>query len=125
MRILYGVAGEGMGHAIRSKPIIEHLLKNHEVMILSSGNAYNFLKKQFPNAHKVTGFHLCYKNNAVAEIKTFFTHFKKVPGFLRNFKYVNAYRPEVVITDFESFSYLIGKLKRVPIISIDNIHSLT
>ena len=31
MKILYGVPSEGMGHATRSKVIITHLLKRHEV----------------------------------------------------------------------------------------------
>ncbi|MGH9333683.1 MAG: glycosyltransferase family protein, partial [Vicinamibacteria bacterium] len=34
MRILYGVVGEGMGHATRSAVVIEHLLSaGHEVKV--------------------------------------------------------------------------------------------
>jgi UDP:flavonoid glycosyltransferase YjiC (YdhE family) len=31
MRILYGVVGEGMGHATRSRVVLEELVKEHEV----------------------------------------------------------------------------------------------
>src|SRR6266480_3864517 len=38
MRILYGVVGEGMGHATRSKVVIEHLLeRGHKVKVVVSG----------------------------------------------------------------------------------------
>lgn len=40
MRILYGVTGEGMGHAIRSRVLLEHLVaQGHEVMVVASGKA--------------------------------------------------------------------------------------
>ena len=47
MKILYGVPGEGMGHATRSKVIIAHLLQNHDVQVLSSSRAYKFLNESF------------------------------------------------------------------------------
>ena len=38
MKILYGVVGEGMGHAMRSRVILEHLLAHdHEVEIMRRG----------------------------------------------------------------------------------------
>ena len=39
MRILYGVVGEGMGHATRSSVLLEHLTKQHEVHVVVSGRA--------------------------------------------------------------------------------------
>ena len=45
MRILYGVVGEGMGHATRSKVTCEHLVeRGHEVKIVVSGRAHGFLR---------------------------------------------------------------------------------
>ena len=38
MKILYGVVGEGMGHAMRSRVVLEHLVaQGHEVEIMASG----------------------------------------------------------------------------------------
>jgi len=39
MRILYGVVGEGMGHAMRSRVILDELVKEHQVQVVVSGRA--------------------------------------------------------------------------------------
>ncbi|CAF1380921.1 unnamed protein product [Didymodactylos carnosus] len=53
MRILYGVVGEGMGHATRSKVILEMLMKEqHHVKVVVSNRAYKFLDGSFPNEAK-------------------------------------------------------------------------
>ena len=54
MRILYGVVGEGMGHATRSCVILRHLVKSHEVQIVVSGRAHEFLRKTFPALEPTT-----------------------------------------------------------------------
>lgn len=42
MRILYGVVGEGMGHATRSRVVIEHLLAaGHRLHVVVSGRAFD------------------------------------------------------------------------------------
>ena len=67
MKILYGVPGEGMGHATRSKVVIEHLLKNHDVQVLSSARAFKFLKATFgKRVHEIKGLHFAYKNAQVS-----------------------------------------------------------
>jgi uncharacterized protein (TIGR00661 family) len=48
MDILYGVVGEGMGHATRSCVVLEHLLsRGHEIKVVVSGKAHQFLKTRF------------------------------------------------------------------------------
>ena len=45
-RILYGVISIGLGHAIRSKVIIDHLKKkHHKVLIITSHGTYDYYKK--------------------------------------------------------------------------------
>ena len=46
-RVLFTVCGIGMGHAARSSVIIKELMKEHEVLVVSYGDGYNFLKEQF------------------------------------------------------------------------------
>jgi len=53
MRILYGVTGEGMGHATRSSVILEHLTKEHDVHVVVSGRARDYLAQRFENVHKI------------------------------------------------------------------------
>ena len=127
MNILYGVPGEGMGHATRSKVIIDHLLKDHNVQVVSSSRAFQFLNKSFPGkVHEIKGFHFAYKNAQVSKTGTFMLNLKNAPkNLLHNFtEYLhinNSFKPDLVISDFESFSYVFAKQHRLPLISIDNM----
>ncbi|MBK8808258.1 MAG: UDP-glucuronosyltransferase [Bacteroidales bacterium] len=127
MKILYGVPGEGMGHATRAKVIIEHLIKNHELRIVSSDRAYLFLKKAFPKeTHEIKGFHFGFKDGEISKYRTFTLNLKNAPeNLIVNFKKYKeiheSFKPDIIISDFESFSYFFAKQHRLPIISIDNM----
>ena len=48
VKILYGVCGEGLGHASRSRILIHYLQQqNHEVCIIAGGKVYTILSKEF------------------------------------------------------------------------------
>jgi hypothetical protein len=47
MKILFGVFDWGLGHATRDLPLIEELVKENEVDIVSTGRALEFLKQHF------------------------------------------------------------------------------
>lgn len=127
MNILYGVPGEGMGHATRSKVVIDHLLKEHNVQVVSSSRAFQFLVKSFPErVHEIKGLHFAYKNAQVSKLGTFMLNLKSAPSnLLHNFsKYLlidKSFKPDVVISDFESFTYFFAKQHRLPLLSIDNM----
>ncbi|MFD2562417.1 MJ1255/VC2487 family glycosyltransferase [Aquimarina rubra] len=127
MKILYGVPGEGMGHATRAKVILTHLVKNHDVRIVSSDRAYLFLKNRFPNqTHQIKGFQFSYKDGVVSKSKTTIDILKNAPeNLVANFKKYkdlqDGFEPDIVISDFESFTYLYAKYHRLPVISIDNM----
>ncbi len=128
MNILYGVPGEGMGHATRSKVVIDFLLnEGHNVQVVSSARAYQFLHKQFGNrVHEIKGFHFAYKNAQVSKAGTFWLNLKSAPrNLVFNFsKYLaieKSFNPDLVISDFESFSFVFAKHHQLPIISIDNM----
>jgi uncharacterized protein (TIGR00661 family) len=36
-----------------------------------------------------------------------------------------AFKPNVIVSDFEAYSSLLSKLMRIPLISLDNIHVIT
>ena len=56
MKILYGVVGEGLGHAIRSSVILEKLLADgHEVHVVVSGRAYDLLAAIFHQISRICG----------------------------------------------------------------------
>ena len=127
MKILYGVPGEGMGHATRAKVILEHLVKTHEIRIVSSNKAYLFLKKIFPKqTYQIKGFQFSYKDGVVSKSKTSVNIIKNAPeNLVTNFKKYKVlqdnFKPDIVISDFESFTYVYAKYHRIPIISIDNM----
>jgi uncharacterized protein (TIGR00661 family) len=131
MNILYGVPGEGMGHATRSKVVIGHLLaQGHEVYVVSSSRAYTMLAAAFPGrVHEIHGFHIAYKDLTVSKSRTTKLTLRNAPDDLRvNFtqyrELLRDFEPEVVISDFESFTYLFAKIHRLPVISIDNMQVL-
>jgi len=126
MKILYGVAGEGMGHAIRSKVIITELAKKYEVIVLASQRAYKFLAASFPQVHEIEGERLIYGKGRVKRVRTFLSNLRALPRVLRvNSRHAREILrrgwPDVIITDFESFSGLLAQARRVPLMSIDNM----
>lgn len=132
MKILYGVPGEGLGHATRSKVVIGHLLaQGHEVRVVSSSRAYTMLAAAFPGrVHEIRGFHLAYNGLEVSKLRTVVLTLRTAPEDLRvNFaryrELLGDFEPEVVVSDFESFSFLFAKMRRLPIVSIDNMQVIS
>lgn len=141
MRLLYGIVGEGMGHATRSKTTLEWLLGNgHQVKVVVSNRAYGFLDKAFtPNFPRceqagdkaaidiveIKGLVMKYVDNEFAEAASVVHNVLRVPGILAEnvgayYDDVVRFEPQAVISDFDSFAYLFAKVHRLPIVSIDN-----
>lgn len=133
MRILYGVVGEGMGHAMRSRVVLEHLFsQGHEVEIVASGRAAAFLEKRFAaqgDVHSIHGLHIVYDDNRVRRGSTLFSNVLSgttaIPSQISAyFKLIEDFSPELVVSDFESWTYFFAKLHGLPILSIDNMQIL-
>src|SRR5215472_6423510 len=126
MRILYGVTGEGMGHATRSKVTLEHLTaRGHKVKIVVSGRAHTFLAKAFADVVEIKGLTIRYVEGAMDRDGSVARNVLAAPGMLwRNvgayYEDVARFRPDVVITDFDSFAHLFAKRHGLPVVSIDN-----
>ena len=57
MKILYGVCGEGMGHATRAAVVIEHLrARGHQVLVVASGQALRVLRSESPSRAAASEF---------------------------------------------------------------------
>lgn len=127
MKILYGVVGEGMGHAMRSRVVLEHLVaEGHDLEIMASGRATDFLAKRFADVNRIHGLHMIYEENRVRRGKTLWSNvLTGATGVPRNiaayFDLIKDFRPDVVISDFESWTYLFGKMHGLPVFSIDNM----
>ncbi len=130
MKILYGVVGEGMGHATRSRVILEALSARHEVQVVVSGRAYEFLRARFPNVHKIWGCTLAYEENAIDKVKTALQNAQAaltgIPDNIRQYWEIKEnFTPDCVISDFETFAYLYGLNWMLPVISIDNMQIIS
>lgn len=132
MRVLYGIVGEGMGHATRSRVAIEHLLASgHEVRVVVSGRAHKFLTEKLKGRagvaiDEIVGINLAFDGNELDVADSLITNIEKVPDALK--KNVDVYREvigsfaaQVAISDFESFTYFFARVNRIPVISIDNM----
>jgi uncharacterized protein (TIGR00661 family) len=130
MRILYGVVGEGMGHAIRSRVVLDELVKSHEVQVVVSGRAHDYLAKRAGEhlaVKKIWGFTIVTEDNEVRNFRTLLANLKGAigGGWPKNIKayfdIADTFHPDVVISDFETWSYLYAKNHRLPVVSVDNM----
>ena len=132
MRVLYGVVGEGMGHATRSRVILEHLLsQGHQLRIVVSGRAHKFLVDKLGgragvSIDEVEGFSLNFAGNDLDVPASILSNIEKAPLALsKNLKVMHqvleGFQPQVVISDFESVAYFYARFHDLPVISIDNM----
>jgi len=130
VRILYGVVGEGMGHAIRSRVVLDQLALKHELQVVVSGRAHDYLKAIETDrlgVNRIWGLSIVYEDNRVRNFRTLLANVKGAlvkGGWPENirafFDIAERFRPEVVISDFESWSYLFAKAQGLPVLSVDN-----
>ncbi len=128
-RIIYGVAGQGFGHAARSHETLLHLKrKKHKVMVLGYKQSADMLSKDFPVV-VIPGLGLNYQNNKLSYWRTIYDNATtliksttKWPSLRRKLK---AFKADLIITDFEPLSAAFAHLEQLPLISIDNQHQLT
>ncbi len=127
MRVLYGVNGEGMGHATRSYVVIESLLKEHDVRVVASGAAFNFLQDRLPRVDEILGPSFAMEEGEIRRWATVRQNLTVAPRELPDtvhhwMSVVDEWLPEVVITDFEPLAGIYARTSRTPLVCVDNIH---
>ena len=127
MRILYGAVGEGLGHAMRSRVVAEHLIsEGHEVKMAASGQALPYFQEHLPDVQEIWGLSFVLEHGQVKAWKTLSANVRGavrgVPeDWRRGVELARAFAPELVITDFDGFTYLFAKSHRLPVMSVGNI----
>jgi uncharacterized protein (TIGR00661 family) len=129
MRVLYGVNGEGMGHATRSDVVISSLLAAHDVRVMASGAAFRYLEDKYGHVNEIFGPSFALDHGEIRRWATV-THTmsamgRDLPGSVRRWMAtVDEWRPDVVVTDFEPLSGIYARSSRTPLVCVDNIHMI-
>ena len=126
--ILYGVNGEGSGHASRSREVLAHLqARGHTVHVASFDRGLENLAADF-EVTEIYGLRLFYAHNRVHYARTAIKNLLSVPQAARSVHHLNQVAKEMniqlVITDFEPLSCHFAHKSRLPLLSIDNQHCL-
>jgi uncharacterized protein (TIGR00661 family) len=128
MRILYGVTGEGLGHAMRSRVIAEHLReRGHDVKLVASRRACNYLRGYFDDVDEIPGLTLSYAKGGIARTRTLYRNARLARSAVRDsvdlYRYpMLEFQPDLCISDLDSFAHVFGRIAGRPVISIDHHH---
>ena len=141
MRILYGVCGEGMGHATRTKVVVRHLVRRgHEVLVAASDQAFRFLSRSLSlplslpgdaggvRVIPIVGLGMRCAGGAMDLRATIEENARRLPQMMLvnagAWLEAEAFAPDVVVTDYDSFATLFANARGLPVMSIDNAHVL-
>ena len=131
-RILYGVQGEGRGHATRSLRILQALIhEGHEVLVLTGGDALPLLSAALGN--RVLEIPLLrYHYTPRGGLSVWRTMLRNAgPLFRMGFRdaalesAVRRFRPVAAVSDFEPVTCRMARRFRLPLVAVDHQHFLT
>ena len=109
-KIFYSVAGEGRGHAIRVRTIVEELRDEHEIVLFAPHVAFEFLNELYQDARdvqvrRIPGLQFCYKNRRVSYFKSIhqsIPYLRGLPELVNSMeRMLRNEQPDLIITDFE------------------------
>ena len=127
MKILYGVSGDGLGHSIRSSIILDHLIdRGHEVHVVVSRDGVDYMRERYEDVTEIWGLTAVTEENRLLPTATFLQNLKEARhGLPKNvgkfFEVGRQFDPDVVITDFETWSWFFATLRGKPLLSLDHL----
>lgn len=125
-RIVYGVSGEGAGHAVRSREVIRHFLKSgHIVHVVTYGRAYALLQDEF-DCREVAGITFHFADNRLRYWRTIGHNLRLWPSVRRSLTDIRnrfqEWQPDIVVSDFEPLVARTARCCQLPLLAVDNIH---
>jgi len=128
-KILYGLCGEGLGHASRSRILINYLKKKHDIRIVAGGKAFSYMSKEFDYVYEIESPHFVYKGNEVKILLTIIrmitqTFVKSSFSYFKVRRIIKEFKPDILITDAEPISFFASFSSGIKRISIDNQQAL-
>ncbi len=129
-RIIYALSGQGRGHTSRSLAISDTLRKNgHTVQFCCGGTAQEILESQGETVLPVPLLRQVMRDNTVMHRETFVTNWPSIRDLSkirdRLADEFIAYRPDLLITDFEGFSSRAAERIGLPILSFNHQQVVT
>ncbi len=131
MRVLYGITGEGLGHTMRARVVLPHLAaRGHVVKVAASGRARTLFEALGWDVLPIEGFTLRHRDGATQRIETVLANAARARAVLRvnmgrALDEARAFDPDVVVSDFDSFTYGVGRALGRPIVSFDHHHVIS
>lgn len=128
-RILYGLSGDGSGHAMRSRVVLGHLAsRGHTLKVATYDRGIAVLSKDF-DVTAIEGLSIVARQNRVSLLRTLAENVRKLPGGARAARRVKEelfekFQPELVICDFEPLTAHLALREHVPLVTLDNQHFL-
>ncbi len=125
VKILYGIGCEGMGHATRSKAVIEYLVKRgHEIKIVTSGRSYEYLKGYPSDIVNAESWRLAYRGNRIYPWGSVVLNAQKLPKLIKAVvaikKAIKSWKPDIILNDYAFAVSELGKYYEIPTMTIDN-----
>ncbi len=135
VRVLYGIQGEGRGHATRSARIVRALMeRGHDVLVMTGGDALSVLDPrrfrlmEIPllryrfTARGAMSLWRTFAGNVVPLIQIGLRH---SAAFRAAEEQARRFRPDVVISDFEPMACRLARSLHAPLVAVDHQHFLT
>jgi uncharacterized protein (TIGR00661 family) len=118
-----------MGHATRSEVVINSLLDGHDVRVMASGAAFEYLSGRLGHVSEIFGPSFAMEDGEIRRwasvTRTVKIAREKVPSSVRNWtEAIAEWRPDVVVTDFEPLSGIYARTHATPLVCVDNIHMI-
>lgn len=132
-KILYGVAGEGRGHASRARAIIEQLRHAHRIVVFAPDDAFDLLAPLYAETDvrvvRIPGLRFAYRaNRALSPWRTArgaLAYLASLPSLVdRLERAIDEEQPDLVISDFEPSLPRAALRRGVPFVSLDHQHFL-
>lgn len=125
MRLLYGVVGEGMGHATRARVVMDHLrARGHAVLAAASGRAVGYLQRAGHAVVPIAGLSLRYVDGALDWPGSVGLNAQRLRWSAARtaaaWREVAAFAPQGALTDLDSFACAYAAAAGIAVASVDN-----
>ena len=130
------MAGEGRGHAVRVLTLVEHLRREHELVLFAPGDAHDFLDKTYGDGRvenvrllRVSGVKFRYTGGKLDLFKSTAGAMKfawrELPTLVDALRHrIDVEQPDLAISDFEPTLPRAARMAGLPWMSIDHQHVL-